>query len=169
MFPVTLVVQFGPDYQNLYDSFSGNSIYLVFDRFANPNGAVYFKPAKNNYFRFPSDIYFANTDFSITLWINLQSNSSYSSIIDFGNGEHENNVILGVFSYNSSFYAAVVNDFQLNYILYATAPFQIQPEVWYHLALVLNRQIGSIYLNGIELSSGPLDYPVNTVRVVRIY
>ncbi len=149
---------------NLFGYPVWNSIFLVFDRFENPNGAVYLN---NGYLILPNDIYFENTDFSITLWISLQSNTSYSSLLDFGNGELENNVIFGVFPYNSSFFASVIDDFKVNYILHASSPFQIQPNVWYHLAVVFQQQIGRIYLNGNEISSGPLSYPVNTARVVR--
>jgi len=58
------------------------SISSVPDRFGNANGAFYFNGTSSSYITVPDaqDLRLNNTDFTITLWVNLQSyNSSFGS------------------------------------------------------------------------------------------
>ena len=69
----------------------GGSISFTKDRLNTNNGALYLN---NAYLQVPSGIYFKG-DFTITVWVKLHQISAFSRVIDFGNGQGSDNIILG--------------------------------------------------------------------------
>ena len=71
----------------------GENANLVEDRFGNPKSAI---RLNNGYLIAPSGTYFYG-DFTLTVWIKLNSNKYQSRIIDFGNNDYSDNIEFAFF------------------------------------------------------------------------
>ncbi len=140
------------------DLLNGASYSFTYDRFSNPNSAIYFK---KGYLQVPPGSYFSG-DFTVTAWINLRSYQHYSRIIDFGNGENNDNVILG-FSGDSDNLFISFNSAQSQKMLIASSV-SIKLNQWYHVAFVLSKTKGKIYVDGSSAADGTLYVPTNVKR-----
>ncbi len=72
------------------DLYDGVNYEFVNDRFNNSNSAIQFN---SGYVKIPAGSYFSS-DFTITLWVNLQVIRYWQRIIEFGNGKPLYNVVL---------------------------------------------------------------------------
>lgn len=127
-----------------------NSVYL--------SGGIYLKA--------PNGVYFQNV-FTLTVWVNIIQGMKQSRIVDCGNGQQMDNVIL---SYNTS---SSTNN--LFYKIYAgsTLKGDVTPATpvmsdnqWYHLAVVLYaNSTGALYLNGALTDTG--SYTTDAINVTR--
>ena len=84
--------------------FGGSSYSFTTDRFGTPNSAIYFN---QGYLQAPPGNYFLSGNFTVTAWIYLKSIQSWSRIIDFGDGEKNDNVIFGWYDNTSRIYAEI--------------------------------------------------------------
>ena len=131
------------------------NISFVSDRFNNKDSAI---EINSGYLIVPPGKYFTN-NFTITIWINLKSNQTWTTIIDFGNGRQQNNILLGFF-YNS------LNCFVFNAehkrLLNVK---KINLHEWYHISFVVNGTKGHLYLNGVEFAHSVFMLPaLGTLR-----
>lgn len=106
-----------------------------------------------------------NNGITFLFWCKFNNSDSYSRIFDFGNGEHEQNILIGIL--NGQLYAAVVNDGKnrsSDRIIYSE---NINDNIWRHIALIISPTTGSftIYVNAIfNQTINNSIYPDNTIR-----
>jgi len=51
----------------------------------------------------PPRVYFANNDFTITVWVKLNYKGYFSRILDVGKGQNSENIILSTYHTDSSY------------------------------------------------------------------
>jgi len=133
------------------DLYSGTNIYFTYDRFCNPNSAIYFS---KGYLQVPPGVYFSG-DFTVTAWINLRSYQSRSRIIDFGNGPNVDSI---VFYFKNPKLMAYFRSRSIE------SSASIELNQWYHVAFVLSGTNGKIYVDGNSTADGTLYVPTNVIR-----
>ncbi len=96
----------------------------------------------------PQATWFSN-EFTIETWVYERSYKNFSRVIDFGNGEAAQNVILAL-SYGTAGnpYLELTGSGGL------TAPSALPTNQWVHLAATVKTNWGAIYVNGIMVTSG---------------
>jgi hypothetical protein len=141
---------------NLY---GGSNYYFAPDRFGLPSSAVYFN---QGFLQVPSGIYFSG-EFTFTAWIYLVKCQDWSRIIDFGNGQGIDNVLLTFYQSTSQIQGSV-NQGSAN--AYFKTSSIINLNQWYFVSFVLSNKIGYIYVNGNQFASGTLLIPnkINTTK-----
>ena len=142
------------------DLYCGTNIAFTYDRFCNPNSAIYFK---KGYLQVPPGSYFSG-DFTVTAWINLRSYQHYSRIIDFGNGENNDNVILGFNGLTYNLRGEIRSAQSQSQKILIASSVSIQLNQWYHVAFVLSGTNGIIYVNGSLAANGVLNVPNDVKR-----
>ena len=139
---------------NLY---GGSSYSFVPDRFCSPNSSIYFNIG---YLQVPASIYFSG-DFTVTAWIYLKSFKMWQRILDFGNGEYNENVLLAMIRTTSKIHASV---YEFSSCKGLDISEIIELNKWYFISLVLNGKKGYIYVDGNLFASGPLLRPNDVLR-----
>jgi len=126
------------------------------------NSAIYVN--KNN-LQAPSGVYFSG-DFTLITWIYLMSFQINSRIIDFGNENYSDNIMLALgastgllkaqLNYNSTTGSQII-----------TGSTILNLNQWYHIAYTLGGTSHSIYVNGIQKVTGTTVYvPRNVNRSI---
>ena len=145
------------------DLYNGVSYSFTTDRFGNANRAIYLN---NGYLQVPPGVYFSG-DFTVTAWINLKSYSlsySFSPIFGFGSNSSGNNVFLALReTYSLQTCILIGNIWPESYSCVSSNAY-IQPNVWYHVAVVLSGTTRYFYLNGNLFDSGTLYVPNSVTR-----
>jgi hypothetical protein len=118
----------------------------------------------NDYVRAPNG--FANFSGGLTIeaWVYPTAADNWERILDFGNGEADNNIIFGrQFSSNSLFYETYNGGVSTGQIVAADA---IELNVWQHFAITqLPSGAVTIYKNGVPLpTTGTTALPTNVNR-----
>ena len=108
----------------------------------------------------PEGVYFSG-DFTVTAWIYLKTFQSWSRIIDFGNGELNENVLLTMIGTTSKIRA---NFYEFSSGTGIDTSDIITLNRWYFISLFLNSKKGYIYVNGNLFASGPLLRPKDVLR-----
>ncbi len=141
---------------NLTDVVGGSNLYggvnysYVLDRYCQSDSAIHFN---NGYLQVPSGCVYFSGDFTITAWIYLISlQSEVIIIIDFMNVE------CGIYSSLSN----QLNQTDFTYLTTSSPVLNLNE--WYFITFVLNDTIGYIYVNGNEITAGPLDKPNNLTK-----
>jgi hypothetical protein len=137
----------------------GSGYSFTFDMFCNSNSAIY---VNRSYLQAPSGVYFSG-DFTMIAWIYLKSYQLNSSIIDFGNRNHTDNIMLAL-GISDWFLQA-----KLHYNSSAVSELQIGSAIlnlnqWYHISYVLGGTTHSIYVNGIQVVNGTTVYVPRNVN-----
>jgi len=128
----------------------------VTDRFCNPNGAVFLD---YGYLQAPTGVYFSG-DFTILTWIKNKLYSPQVTIFNFGNNQDSATDIV-VFRLNYGTPKFITDNFMSSLETYS---FYFNTDVWYHIGLVLQDKIGSIYVDGKKVASGPMSAPKDVER-----
>jgi hypothetical protein len=126
------------------DMTQGSSTSFVADRYGNVNSALAFN---GGWTQVPSGVYFDSIEFTITVWVYPSWVGSSSRIIDFGNGEGLDNILLSL-SYE---YTLQPNFYILSgskYVFTATSAINIAFNQWQFFVTTFNGTIARIYLNG---------------------
>ncbi len=122
------------------DMEQGNLTSFIEDRFGCPNSALAFN---GGWGQVPPGIYFDTPEFTITVWIYPQKVGLWSRVIDFGNGQAANNILLSQYSRPS---------FQINSnsipVIEVISAKGLQTNKWQFLPATLNDNSSRIYLNG---------------------
>jgi len=134
------------------------SCIFVMDRFGNPNSAIYLN---KSFLQVPSGVYFEG-DFTITVWINLKSYNSLTTIIDFGNGPSKNNIVLGMALINANLIIGEVYDSDKPSLIKSSSSINLNE--WHHVALTLRANSLSIYINGILDNIETISYLPRSVK-----
>ncbi|MFZ2958395.1 MAG: LamG-like jellyroll fold domain-containing protein [Candidatus Ozemobacteraceae bacterium] len=124
-------------------------------------GAVLSFDGSDDFAQAPSGTYFSG-DFSILAWVYVRNFSSWSRVIDFGNGPNSDNILLAITNGTSGqpnlhiFNGGTASNF--------TAPSAIPLNQWVHLAATLQGSTAKIYVNGTVVVTGTLNTPRNITR-----
>jgi hypothetical protein len=146
------------------DMFQGNLTNFVPDRFGCANSALNLNG--EGWIQVPSGIYFNPPEFTITVWIYPQQNirnGSWASIIDFGNGPGQDEIILGLSFFkdnNQTFLGQIFNGSNQLVILLSPQHFSISR--WQFLATSYNGTHTLVYING-QLVLDSLDSLIQSV------
>jgi len=130
------------------DMSQGISTIYVSDRFGKSNSAL---GLNGGWTQVPSGIYLNANTFTISVWIYPQNVGSYSRIIDFGNGNPYDNVILRL---------STGSDLKPGFVLYTKQSGQVfqttnflTTQNWQLITVTYNSSNISFYVNGsLELS-----------------
>lgn len=140
---------------------SGNTSF-VSDRKNNPNSALWLA---SSYCSLPPGVYFYGGDFSILLWVNLQSfNSDTTAIMSFGNGgtDYIATYILGYIQGKVEF--DLLNSTSITYLY---PPTYLTLNRWHHLAIILKGNTIYYYLNTVlDQSTLNSNLPRNVIRTI---
>ena len=139
--------------------FGGGNYSFVPDRFCTPNSAIYFN---NGFLQVPEGIYFSG-DFTVTAWIYLKSYQPFSRIFEFGNGQENDNVGIGIYKKTPQVcgFTSVGSSYKI-----VKSSSIINLNEWYFISFVLNSTIGYIYVNGNQEATWSLPIPNNIIRTI---
>ena len=118
------------------------------DRFGDPSQSLYFN---NGYATIPADVYFnpITGGFTIMAWVKFSSIIDWMSIIDFGLGETDNNIVLAVRN-NKMQIDIYSKDNLLPYLLISSVE-SSKPVVidqWFHIAVTVSLNSINLYMDG---------------------
>jgi hypothetical protein len=138
---------------------NGSGYSYLNDIFCNSNGAIY---VNKNYLQAPSGVYFSG-NFTLVTWMYLISFQFDSDIIDFGNGNFTDNIVLGLGS------SGLLLKAQLNFNSSRGSTLQTGSVIqnlyqWYHIAYVLQGTTHFIYVNGVLRANGTTVYVPRNVN-----
>jgi hypothetical protein len=100
----------------------------------------------NGYYLAPPDVYF-NGDFTITAFVNVIITTNWGRIIDFGNGQGNDNIILSLSSGATG--QPILEAFESNFYdgFYQSSSVSLSTSSWTHVAGILKGTNSSLYLN----------------------
>jgi hypothetical protein len=123
------------------DMVQGNLISFVEDRFGCPNSAL---ALRGGWTQVPSGVYFDTNEFSISVWIH-PSYGYWSRIIDFGNGESNDNIVLGFSDTSLNIFLEIWSgSFKKMHIVSSQPLITYQ---WHFIAATFNGTNGRIFFN----------------------
>ena len=139
--------------------YGGSNYAFTYDRFCNPNQAVYFN---NGYLQVPPGVYFSG-DFTFIAWVNWKTFLAWERIIDFGIGINDNVLVAMDQGYGTILSVGLYEGPNYNN-LNAGSSFQYLDQ-WYHVAVVLRGTQVYWYYNGSLIGTSITYYtPNNLIR-----
>ena len=129
------------------------------DAFGNSDSAVYLN---QGYFIAPEGVYFSG-DHTVSVWIKVIDFESNARIIDFGNGQSSDNIVLTI-SYNgnerpsSTIYNSNHRD------QFVKSNVTLIQNVWTHLVHTYSNGICNIYLNAVLTATDTCKPPSAVIR-----
>ena len=167
--------EFDPKKLNLinYWPFDGNRVDIVTGKYLTMGQSAFFSndhnqnentalDLNNGYVQAPEGIYF-NGDFTISAWVMLKKDTKYGRILDFGNGQRSDNIVLS-FSDNLTrmVYLYTINESAEKSSIATSA---LNLNEWYFITACLENNTIKIYLNGsLVLSDQTQIIPRNITR-----
>ena len=116
----------------------------------------------NQYINVPGGIWFSN-QFTVEGWVYARSNSTGTKLFDFGNGPGLDNVFGALVGPSGGPRLSVFPTNASNGSIDSTTPVPVNQ--WSHLAFARDTNgTGHIYLNGVQIASGPLNTPTGAIR-----
>ena len=130
------------------DLYGGVNAALTLDRFGQSNSAL---SLSNGHYRIPPGVYFSGTQLTIMAWVKIRSFTTNPRLIDLGNGQNIENVILTIshFSKSTPYFWFQSDSGAFSRI--STKPLILNQ--WQHLSCVCSFPSCSIYIDGIEVST----------------
>ena len=122
------------------------------------------KLQSNGYFSAPSDVYFSG-DFTVTSLVNVISTKDYSRLIDFGNGDGYDNILLTLSYYDTG--EPLVRVYKdMDYDAMGSPSSQaLVISQWTHVASILQGNNISVFLNCTLTHSETITFtPRNLIR-----
>ena len=134
------------------------------DRFGNAGQALQFN-GTNGYIDVPDGVYFTGGDFTVSAWVRVAAYNSWSRLFDFGNGAQSNNVILSVSNTTTGKPAGDI------YVGAASGGLvgsntALALNTWQLLTYTYTNNIGTIYINGVQMAQGVQGTPANINRTI---
>jgi hypothetical protein len=105
---------------------------------------------RKGFYKVPAGVYFSGTQFSILAWVRMKSIGYSIRLIDFGNGQQNENVVLSLsllYSGKPFFYFHSVDK-----ELYGYSTKELVLNQWKHIACVFSFPYYFIYIDGIEVT-----------------
>jgi hypothetical protein len=115
----------------------------------------------NGYVQVPNGTWF-NGNFTIEGWVFARSYNSWSRLLDFANGDYTNGVYLALSSGTNGFPTMGVLNSSSSPLV--TSGSVLPLNQWVHLACTFSNGIGTIYMNGVLVGSGPQNTPPPVIR-----
>ena len=113
-----------------------------------------------DYIEIPGGVWF-DGDSTIEAWVFVRKHSNWSRIIDFGNGSGADNVLFAL---------SIEKTGRPTFEIYSDhsggrvdSNIVIETDSWVHLACSLKENLGTVYMNGIEVGSKTLKLPPRNV------
>jgi hypothetical protein len=148
---------------NLHGSVVGG-VTGTSDRFGNENSALALN-GSNGHLQAPNGVYFDGSDFTVSTWVRKISNNNWSRIMDFGNGQLNNNIVFAL-SQNTTG-RPVADLFNGNTSVgQIVSPTAVPNNQWVLITYTWSATIGTLYMNGNVLTSGVQQAPLNVVRTL---
>ena len=140
--------------------YNGVNASFTKDRFENENSAI---RLTYGYYQVPAGVYFSG-DFTISIWIRLNEHVSWARIIDFGNGETSNNIILAS-SNGVPAQPVLLIYYDTNPNTRVSAIPSLEIGNWTHVAFTFDGTTGKIYMNGTFSAQNYFSRPDQTTRI----
>lgn len=134
------------------------------DRFGVANGSVRLD-GTNDFIDLTDGVYFTGSAFTVSVWLNKQSNESFSRYFDFGNGQQNNNVLAFISNGTNGRPGAQIysgNSAQST----ITSPTAVPLNQWHLMTMTYENGTARVYINGVQVVSGPQNIPQNIVRTL---
>jgi probable HAF family extracellular repeat protein len=117
---------------------------------------------KNQFIAVPSGTWFSN-QFTVESWVYLKTNSVGAKLFDFGNGPGQDSVFAALVGPGGGPRLSVFPTNASNGLLDSTTPIPFNQ--WAHVAFTRDTNgNGHIYLNGVQIATGPLNAPTTALR-----
>jgi hypothetical protein len=139
--------------------FNGVNAEFSSDRFNISNSSI---SLLNGYLQAPPGVYFSGDDYTVMVWIYPRAFSSWSKIIDFGNGRSSNNIVCSLT--RSTTGKPVLENFLVSKNVLSISSTQLlKLNVWQHVAFVYSNSTlaASIYVNASLFAAGKATGPMN--------
>ena len=153
------------DVIGLADMTQGSLTSFVSDRFGNENAAL---ALNGGWAQVPPEIYFNSPAFSITVWIYPQQVSSYSRIIDFGNGAMVDNILIA-FSFSNQLKPYLEFYSGANVLCLATSSLTLSLNQWQLIAVTSNGTNAKMFLNGQQVIATNQSYNIQILKRYNCY
>ncbi|HRE73842.1 MAG TPA: lectin-like protein [Flavobacteriales bacterium] len=137
----------------------------IADRFGSLNSALALN-GTTGHITVPSGAWFDGGPFTVSAWVRKSSNNNFSRLLDFGNGQANNNVVLAISSGTSGrplaqFYQGTTGGAQVS------SPVTVLTNnEWELLTYTYENNAGRIYIDGILVGQGTQTAPINVVRAI---
>ena len=132
----------------------GSLNFFTSDRFGSPNAAL---ALNGGWTQVPSGIYFNSPEFTISAWVYLKQVGSWARLMDFGNGQQEDNIFItldsgtgGGSTYGRSTFSIWIGTWAQ---IMSPWPGMVQNQ-WQMLTATFNGTTMSLYVNGNLVSCG---------------
>lgn len=147
---------------NNYNGVLLNGASAAADRFGSANGAVLLDGV-NDYIDLADAVYFDGSPFTVSVWLNKQGNPSFSRYFDFGSGQQNNNVLAFITNGTNGRPGAQI------YAGNAAQSTTVSPTVvplnqWHLMTMTFENGTVRIFINGVQVASGPQNTPQNVIR-----
>ena len=126
---------------------NGVNAALTSDRFGTPDSAL---SLKDGYYNVPPGVYFSGTQLTIMAWVKVRTFRLFSRLIDFGNGAHNENIVVGL-TRNSSGISFLHLRSDINFFTGLSTK-ALNLNQWQHLSCVYSFPFYYIYIDGIEVT-----------------
>jgi hypothetical protein len=143
------------------DMEQGNFTSFIGDRFGCPNSAL---ALNGGWTQVPPGIYFDTPEFTISFWIYPQQVGVWSKVIDFGNGPNSNNIFLS--QYSTPYFQIYSNNVIVNK---AVSPDNLQTNKWQFLAVTLNCNRSTIYIDGQLTATSSHNYTLQILNRTKCF
>ena len=126
----------------------GINTYFTADRHGTPNSAL---NLNGGYTQVPPGVYFYSA-FTITAWVYPNNVGSCARVLDFGNGESIDNVVMSLSLFSTmQIYFEIVDDSTSVFILQSSSILPLNE--WSFLSLTFDGTMQIVYINGIQVGS----------------
>ncbi|RAR47170.1 putative secreted protein (Por secretion system target) [Flavobacterium lacus] len=132
------------------------------NRFGIENAALQLN-GSNGHLTLPAGVYFSGSDFTVTTWVRKDANNSWSRLFDFGNGQANQNVLVGLTNGTtgrpaSQIYNGTVGGPTL------TSVSVLPNNQWQMFTYTWSNGAGQLFINGELVIQGPQTTPENVIR-----
>ena len=134
-----------------WDSVYAENPVVIFDKVLSLDG-------DGDYIEIPEGVWF-DGDLTIEAWVFIRKYTNWSMVMEFGNGVDQDNVAFSYSREESGLPSFVVRPSTKE--IASDVPLELNS--WAHLACTLNRNSGTIYINGVEVGSGNIATPPKNV------
>ena len=134
--------------------FNGLNYTFNSSTYGSPNSVI---SLNNGFFQIPPGDNYINPVFSVWVWVNANSNKSFTNIVSFSNN-HADLVWIGL--QNLKVYVEIQPS--AGNLTTMTAKEPVPLHGWMHVAFTLKSGIGYIYYNGVEQNNARLAVPTKT-------
>lgn len=131
-----------------------SKIFQTFDRFRNPYSAYYLR---YSFFAIPAGN-ILSSDFTVTLWLNLNSYIPLARVFEFGYGQSETISLL--LDNGGKTLCALINNSTVTSRINSTNELSLY--TWYHIGFTYSNSYGYLYLNGVLIANGYLN-PISNI------